>query len=96
MQAYLIDLNDLMDDLDQDDMQTLASGISKDCKSFFDGCNSCSRREPGGPAMCTRKACSPAMMKPAVCYSYFPKESLVMKLLNKTVFNSLKATGKPV
>lgn len=27
------------------------------CKSWFDGCNDCVRREPEKPFMCTRKAC---------------------------------------
>lgn len=32
---------------------------SKDpqCKSWFDGCNTCSRETPGGPATCTQMAC---------------------------------------
>lgn len=46
------------------------------CKSWYDGCNSCGRSEPGGPAMCTLKACSPAMIaQKAYCTSYFGSSS---------------------
>ena len=27
------------------------------CKAWYDGCNTCSRQTPGGPAMCTLRAC---------------------------------------
>ena len=41
------------------------------CKSWYDGCNTCSRSTPGGPAMCTLRACmSEAMTKP-YCSAYF-------------------------
>ncbi|HEY4513989.1 MAG TPA: peptidoglycan-binding protein, partial [Candidatus Paceibacterota bacterium] len=43
------------------------------CKSWFDGCNSCSRSEPGGPAMCTLRACTPESMQTPYCSSYFPQ-----------------------
>lgn len=39
------------------------------CKSWYDGCNSCGRSEPGGPAACTLKYC--AVSGPAYCTGYF-------------------------
>lgn len=39
------------------------------CKSWYDGCNSCGRSEPGGPAACTLKYC--AVPGPAYCTGYF-------------------------
>lgn len=42
------------------------------CKTWNDGCNSCGRSEPGGPAYCTLKACPAATIaKNAYCTSYF-------------------------
>ncbi|MBL8158207.1 peptidoglycan-binding protein [bacterium] len=42
------------------------------CKSWYDGCNSCGRSEPGGPAFCTLKACPAATIaKNAYCTAYF-------------------------
>lgn len=43
------------------------------CKSWFDGCNTCSRQSPGSPAMCTLMACmmiEGAYPKP-YCKEYF-------------------------
>lgn len=41
------------------------------CKSWYDGCNSCSRQYPGGPVMCTLRACMPEMMTKAYCTASF-------------------------
>lgn len=41
------------------------------CKSWYDGCNSCSRSTPGGPAMCTLKACVAGAMTRPYCTGYF-------------------------
>lgn len=43
------------------------------CKSWYDGCNSCGRSEPGGPAACTLKYC--AAPGPAYCTGYFGSTS---------------------
>lgn len=46
------------------------------CKTWTDGCNSCSRSTPGGPGMCTLMACSPSMIAlKAYCTSYFDSTS---------------------
>lgn len=43
------------------------------CKAYFDGCNSCGRTTPGGPAACTLMYCeNPA---PAYCKAYFDSSS---------------------
>ncbi len=44
------------------------------CKSWFDGCNTCSRSSPGAPAMCTMMACIRAEGSPTqdpYCRAYF-------------------------
>lgn len=41
------------------------------CKSWFDGCNSCSRETPGGMAACTLKYCAPETMQKPYCTAYF-------------------------
>lgn len=41
------------------------------CKSWYDGCNSCGRSTPGGPAFCTLKYCAPESTGPAYCSAYF-------------------------
>ncbi len=41
------------------------------CKSWNDGCNTCGRSEPGGPAFCTLKYCSPESMAKPYCTAYF-------------------------
>jgi hypothetical protein len=41
------------------------------CKSWNDGCNVCSRSTPGGPAMCTLKACVVGTMARPYCTGYF-------------------------
>ncbi len=41
------------------------------CKSWNDGCNSCGRSTPGGPAYCTLKACTPESMTKPYCTAYF-------------------------
>ncbi len=41
------------------------------CKSWYDGCNTCSRQSPGSPAMCTLRACTPESMTKPYCTSYF-------------------------
>lgn len=41
------------------------------CKSWYDGCNTCSRSSVGGPAMCTLKACYSEMMSRQYCTAYF-------------------------
>jgi hypothetical protein len=40
------------------------------CKSWHDGCNTCSRSTPGGPAMCTLMACMQELMTTPYCKSY--------------------------
>ncbi len=41
------------------------------CKSWNDGCNTCSRSTPGGPAMCTLRACTPESMTRPYCTAHF-------------------------
>jgi hypothetical protein len=41
------------------------------CKSWYDGCNTCSRETPGGSAMCTLKACTSESMQKPYCTAYF-------------------------
>lgn len=45
------------------------------CKSWFDGCNTCSRETPTGAAMCTLRACVPELMTRAYCTAYFNTSS---------------------
>ena len=42
----------------------------KNCKVWFDGCNTCSRSVEGGPMMCTLMACLTSKMIPS-CKEYF-------------------------
>jgi hypothetical protein len=39
------------------------------CRAWYDGCNTCSRSYPGGPAACTLRACF--QQEPAYCSAYF-------------------------
>jgi hypothetical protein len=39
------------------------------CKIWYDGCNTCSRTYPGGPLMCTLRAC--IWQAPSYCQEYF-------------------------
>lgn len=41
------------------------------CKSWYDGCNTCSRSAPGQPAMCTMRACMEGGMTKPYCTAYF-------------------------
>lgn len=41
------------------------------CKSWYDGCNTCSRETPNSPAMCTLRACDMANTAAGYCTSYF-------------------------
>ena len=41
------------------------------CKSWFDGCNSCSRNTYGGLAACTLKYCALESMQKSYCSAYF-------------------------
>lgn len=41
------------------------------CKAWFDGCNSCGRSEPGGPAYCTLKYCAQDTTAKPYCTAYF-------------------------
>lgn len=43
------------------------------CRAWYDGCNNCSRSEPGGPAACTMRAC--VWNAPAYCTAYFDDDS---------------------
>ena len=43
------------------------------CKSWFDGCNSCSRSTPGGMAACTLKYC--AVPQAAYCTEHFDSDA---------------------
>lgn len=44
------------------------------CRSWTDGCNSCSRQEPGGQPMCTLMLCRAGFFyEPPRCTSYFDK-----------------------
>ncbi len=45
------------------------------CKSWFDGCNTCSRETPTSPAMCTLRACVPEIMTRAYCTAHFNSSS---------------------
>lgn len=41
------------------------------CKSWYDGCNTCSRSTPGEDAMCTLRACIPEAQSAPYCTGYF-------------------------
>ncbi len=41
------------------------------CKSWFDGCNSCSRNAPGDMAACTLKYCAAESLAKPYCSAYF-------------------------
>jgi PKD repeat protein len=41
------------------------------CRSWYDGCNTCSRQYEGGPAMCTLRACTQESMTRPYCTGYF-------------------------
>lgn len=49
--------------------------LNPQCKQWFDGCNSCSRSEPNGLAMCTLRACTPESMQKPYCTGYFGDSS---------------------
>lgn len=51
--------------------ETTDPSTNPQCKSWYDGCNSCSRSAPGGPAMCTLKACVAEAMAKPYCTGYF-------------------------
>lgn len=44
------------------------------CKSWNDGCNTCSRTSPGGLAACTLKYCAPEAMAKPYCTARFESE----------------------
>lgn len=46
---------------------------SKDlrCKTWYGGCNSCSRETPTSPAICTLRACAPESMTRPYCTAWF-------------------------
>ncbi|MDP2650308.1 MAG: PKD domain-containing protein [bacterium] len=44
-------------------------GAPYNCKVWYDGCNTCSRTYPGGPLMCTLRAC--IYQAPSYCQEYF-------------------------
>ena len=50
---------------------TIDPSSDSQCKSWHDGCNSCGRSTPGGPAMCTLKYCTPESMSKPYCNAYF-------------------------
>ncbi len=45
------------------------------CKAWNDGCNTCGRSTPGGPAYCTLRACTPESMQKPYCSAYFDDAS---------------------
>lgn len=45
--------------------------ITDNCRQWFDGCNSCGRSYPGGPARCTLRACIPENTQQPYCKEYF-------------------------
>ncbi len=49
--------------------QTTDPSSDPRCRAWYDGCNDCSRDYPGGPAMCTLRAC--VWQAPAYCKEYF-------------------------
>lgn len=52
--------------------ETTDPSANPQCKSWYDGCNSCGRSTPGGPAMCTLKACpASTIAHKAYCTGYF-------------------------
>ena len=44
----------------------------ENCKSFFDGCNWCDKKDPKGAAACTKKACK--YNSEPYCKEYFEEE----------------------
>ncbi len=50
---------------------SLSPEANPQCKAWFDGCNSCGRSEPGGPAFCTLKYCAADATQKASCTAYF-------------------------
>ncbi|OGG58488.1 hypothetical protein A2765_02025 [Candidatus Kaiserbacteria bacterium RIFCSPHIGHO2_01_FULL_56_24] len=51
--------------------QTTDPSSDPQCKSWYDGCNSCGRSTSGGPAACTLKYCSAESMTVPYCTGYF-------------------------
>ena len=51
--------------------ETADPGSDPMCKSWYDGCNTCSRQEPGAPGMCTLRACIGGTEQKAYCTAYF-------------------------
>lgn len=47
-----------------------------DCRSWYDGCNWCSRDKVGGPAMCTLRACLSDQAEKAYCAERFVKNDI--------------------
>jgi hypothetical protein len=47
--------------------------LDRRCKSWYDGCNTCSREKPDSPAMCTLRACTTT--GPKYCTAYFDTAS---------------------
>lgn len=59
------------------------------CKSWYDGCNDCSRQYPGGPAACTLRYC--IWQAPAYCKEYFDgganRPPVISSFLGPTTLN---------
>jgi hypothetical protein len=51
-------------------VDVVATGDTPSCKSFYDGCNTCTRSYVGGPQACTRMYC--IWNAPSKCNEYFP------------------------
>lgn len=60
----------------EDGVELPAQTPPDNCKSWFDGCNSCGRTSPGGPMACTLKACLSTEQKP-MCKEYFEENVIV-------------------
>ena len=53
--------------------------IPRMCKLWFDGCNTCTRQEPGGIMACTQMYC-PVSVKPAMCKEWFTQPAGEVKV----------------
>ena len=55
--VYLYDGECKEPQLPENPLPPVQNTIPDNCQSWYDGCNWCTRSEPGGPAMCTLRAC---------------------------------------
>lgn len=63
------------------------------CKAWYDGCNTCSRETPNGPAMCTLRACTQESMTKPYCTAWFDGKSPVVSSFSGPTKLDVNQTG---